>query len=307
MPTLMSTLIISLALAIAAPTARAQDPQFIIGFPEDNLSNDWRAAQMREIEQALSEYPRVRFLKADAQGEVSKNIFDIEDMVDQGAQLLFLGPRAPAAVTPLIERLHRQGVRIVLLTRTINSDAYDTFISPNDAKIAGDAAAFLARHLNGQGRVLMLEGVPTATTAIHRKDGFMTEIAKHSGITVATKTANYSRADAIRVVEEALSENLQFDAIYAHNDAMAIGARIALKAAGIDPASKPTVSIDYLPETREAIRNGEQLASFTYPTCGKVGVRAALDLLNGKQVPRIINVPSQLVTRDNVEQVDTIF
>lgn len=78
---------------------------------------------------------------------------------------------------------------------------------------------------------------------------------------------------------------------------MAAGARFALKQAGIDPASIPTVGIDFLPETREAILAGEQLASFTYPTCGVIGVKAALDLLKGKKTPRYIAVPSQLVTK----------
>jgi len=108
-------------------------------------------------------------------------------------------------------------------------------------------------------------------------------------------------------IEKLRTQGKTFDAIYAHNDAMAAGARFALKQAGIDPASVPTVGIDFLPETREAILRGEQLASFTYPTCGKVGVKAALDLLNGKTVPRNIAVPSVIVTRKNVEHISTVY
>ena len=73
------------------------------------------------------------------------------------------------------------------------------------------------------------------------------------------------------------------------------------------PKSKKIVGIDFLPEAREAIIKGEQLASFTYPTCGKVGVKAALRLLKGKKVERYISVPSQLVTKKNVKAISTVY
>ena len=287
--------------------ASAAEPEFIIGFPEDNLSNDWRAAQMNEIRKELSKHPNVKFLSADADGSVAQNIRDIETMVSKGVQLLFLAPRNPDAIEPLISRLRKKGMHIVLLTRKLHGNGYDTFISPDDFKIAYEAAVFLAEKLGGQGRVLMLEGVPTTTTSIRRKDGFYAGLANYPGIEVISRIAQYSRTKAISELERVINDGVKFDAIYAHNDAMAIGARTVLKAQGISPGSIPTVSIDFLPETREAILKGEQLASFTYPTCGKAGVAAALDILRGKKVLRYIAVPSQMITIENVGSAKTVY
>jgi len=288
-------------------SAAAAEPKFVIGFPEDNLSNDWRAAQMREIQQELAKYSNVKFLMADAAGSVSQNIIDIETMVAQGAQLLFLGPRNPAAVAPVIARIRKQGVRIVLLTRKLETEDYDAYVSPDDFKIGYQAALFLAEKLNGQGTILMLEGVPTTTTAIKRKNGFLMGLDNYPGISVTSRIADYSRAKSILVMETLLMKGVNFDGIFAHNDAMAAGARLVLKKHGIDSATKPTVGIDFLHETRESIRKGEQLASFTYPTCGKIGVAVALDILRGKKVRRFSSVPFQIVTSDNVNDVEPIF
>jgi len=153
----------------------------------------------------------------------------------------------------------------------------------------------------------MLQGIPSTTTAINRTNGFKFAIQNHKNIRVTTKVANYSRVEAIHVLQELLQKGQTFDAIYAQNDAMAAGTRVVLKRAGINPADIPTVGIDYLPETRTAILNGEQLASFTYPTCGKAGVKVAMDILNGKSVPRYIKVDSQLVTRENAEQIEPVY
>lgn len=288
-------------------SAYAKDPEFIIGFPEDNMSNDWRAAQMKEIQQEIKKHKNVRFLSADAAGSVAKNILDIEDMVAQGVQLLFLGPKNPQAILPIAKDLRQKGIKIILLTRKLTSEDYDVFISPDDYLIAYNAGKLLANKLRGKGRILMLEGVSTTTTAKRRKKGFVASLHDYSGINYISAVANYSRTDAIAVIEDFLKKGKKFDAIYAHNDAMAAGARLALKQAGIDPASIPTVGIDFLPETREAIKKGEQFASFTYPTCGKVGVKAALALLKGENVSRHINVAFQQVTKKNVSKIKTVY
>ena len=295
------------AFVLAGNATTAAEPEYIIGFPEDNMANDWRAAQMREIEEELAKHPNVKFLMADAGGSISQNILDIEKMISQGAQLLFLAPRNPEAISLVVSRLRKKGVRIVLLTRKLKSENYDTFISPDDFKIAYEAAGYLAEKMGGTGKILELQGIPTTTTSIQRKNGFIAGLANYPDVKIISKVANYSRKEAIRVIETSLDEGLKFDAIYAHNDAMATGARIVFKKRGMDPAKIFTVGIDFLPETKLAIIAGEQSASFTYPTCGKAGVAAALKILRGEKVPRFISVPFQLVTHDNVDKAQTVY
>lgn len=211
-------------------------------------------------------------------------------------------------MTPVLSMLYKSGLPVVLLTRSILSDDYTSFVSADDAKIAGAAAEYMAQKLGGKGKILVLQGVPTASTAVKRTDGFLNTIAKHPGIeVVGVKPANYLRAEAIKVVERAIESGVEFDAIYAQSDSMAAGARLALKVAGIDPKTKLIVGIDYIPEAREAIRNGDQAATFTYPTAGAEGAALAVRILHGETVGKSVEVPSTMVTKDNVDQVDTVF
>jgi len=280
-----------LFMHISAP-AHAADHTFIVGFPQDNMSNDWRRAQVMAVKKVLDQHPDVKFIYTDAQGDTAKNIQDIEDLVDQGINLLMLIPRDAQAMTPVIAQVHAKGIPVVLLTRRILSDTYTSFVSADDAKIAAGAAKYLVESLNGSGKVLVLQGVPTASTAIKRTEGFMAEAAKHPGIeVVAVKPANYLRSEAIKMVEQALEEGLEFDAIYGQSDSMAAGARLALSAAGIDPQTKLIVGIDYIPEAREAIREGLQAATFTYPTEGTEGDEAALKTLAGENGAKKTEVP----------------
>jgi len=294
-------------------TAAAQQPEaehttYLIGFAQDTMANDWRIAQVRELEKAFEQYPFINFFYTDGNGQTARQIKDIEDMINLGVDVLITSPRDSALMTPVIAKAYRQGIPVILISRSIENDAYTCFIHPDNRKIAQRAAAFMADQLHGEGRIFILQHIPTTTPSKHRTEAFFEEIRKYPDIEiVGMKVANSLRADAIRMTEEALREGLKFDAIYAQSDSMASGARLALKKAGIDPQSLLIVGIDYIAEAAEAIRNGEQTATFTYPTGGKEGAEIALKILRGEPVPKEYVLESVMVTRENVERVEPIF
>ncbi len=283
------------------------DESFHIGFAQDTLGNDWRVAQVMEVKQALAAYPQVRFEYTDAQGSTALQAKHIEDLVNSGVDLLITSPRDRHALSQVIERVYTQGIPVILLSRDIENDNYTTFIHPGNLAIGRAAGEYLAQQLEGKGRILMLEGVPGASTTQYRSRGFLEAVADHSGITVERRVGNYLRADAIRATEAVLETGKRIDAIYAQSDSMALGAMMVLRRHGIDPSSLPIVGIDYIDESRAAIRRGDLAVSFTYPTGGREGAMAAMEILQGKPVAKEILLDSVRVTRDNVEQVEPIF
>lgn len=281
---------------------------YLVGFAQDTMGNDWRIAQVRSLEREFKKYPFIKFFYTNAKGQTAGQIKDIEDMINMNVDVLVTSPRDAKIMVPVISRAYKKGIPVVLISRRIETDDFTIFIHPDNRQIAKKAAQYIARRLNGKGKVFILQHIPTTTPAIHRTQAFFEEIKKHKGIEiVAMKVANSLRADAIKMTEEALREGLEFDAIYAQSDSMASGARFALKKAGIDPRNIVIVGIDYISEAREAIRKGEQHASFTYPTGGKEGAEFVLKILKGEKVPKEFVIESVPVTKDNVEEVEPIF
>lgn len=285
-----------------------KEKTYVVGFAQDTMANDWRIAQVREVERELKKFDFIKFIYTDGKGQTAKNIMDMEDLISMKVDILIASPRDAKAMAPVITKAYKQGISIILLTRRIDSDEFTTFIHPDDRIIARKAAKYMARRLEGKGKILILKGVPKATTAIYRTESFLKEIKKHRRIEIAAiKTANYLRGDAIKAIEEVIAGGIEFDAIYAQSDSMANGACLALKKAGIDPKDILIVGIDYISEAREAIRKGEQDATFTYPTCGKEGAQAAVKILKGEKVPKEKVVESIMVTKDNVDEIEPIF
>ena len=281
---------------------------FTVAYAQDNLANDWRATQVNQFVEFFKPHSHIRFIYSDGMGNTAKQISDIEDYIHSKVDVLITSPRDAKTMTPVIRKAYTNDIPVVLVTRSIQSDDYTSFIGPDDNNIARRAARFMAKRLKGKGRILILKGVPTATTAIQRTNGFLAEIKKYPGIKIAAiLNGNYLRGDTIKVMQKVLDDGLKFDAIYAQSDSMATGARLALKKAGINPADKHIVGIDYIQEARNAIIRGDQAASFVYPTSVKQAGKIVLQILQGKKVPKKVSVSSQRVTKDNVDLIHPIF
>ncbi|MCU7925395.1 MAG: substrate-binding domain-containing protein [Candidatus Thiodiazotropha sp. (ex Dulcina madagascariensis)] len=296
----------AILLSFSSLTATAGE-QLHIAFAQDTLGNDWRLAQIRQVEQELAKHSGVRFSVTDGLGDTALQIQHIEDLALSGIDLLMTSPRTRAALTPAIQKVYRQGIPVVLVSRGINSRDYTAFIHPDDRRIAEAATRYLIRQIHGKGHILMLEGIPGSSTSDLRTAGFLNIVQEHPEISYTRRVANYLRADAILAMEDLLSSGTHIDAIFAQSDSMAEAARMVLSKHGIDPKSIPSVGIDYIRSAREAIRRGEQSASFTYPTGGAEGARMALKILKGEAVPKEIVLESTMVTKDNVDQVEPIF
>lgn len=297
------------ALFATTPAAPSHKRKHVVAFAQDTMANDWRAAQVRDLQQALAKHPDIEFVFSDAGGDTARQVLDIENFAARGVDILITSPRDAELMREPIARIHRQGTPVILLSRRVNGEEFTHFVTADNRAIARQAAQYLAKRLKGKGRILMLQHIPTSTPGQLRTEGFLDELKKHPGLQIAAiKRADSQRALAIQKIEEALSEKIPFDAIYAQSDSMALGAIMALKKAGIDPKRIPITGIDFISEARNAIRMGEMAASFTYPTFGQEGAEAALTLLRGgKPAVRERIVTSITVTRNNVERVEPIF
>lgn len=297
-----------LSLVVATPLLADEkkgfDPDriYIVAFAQDAMSNDWRATQVRDVEKALSKYPFIKFIFTDAEGSSARQALDIERLANDGADVIITSPRDATIMTPVISRIYKKGTPVVLLTRRISSNDYTTFIGADDYEIGRQAAKYLAEKLNNKGRVVMFKGVATASTSIKRTQGFVDQLKSYPEmLIVAEEYADYRRNKAIKAMEEIISHGVEFDAVYAQSDSMATGARMVMKKAGIDPASKIIVGIDYIDEARIAILDGEQNASFTYPTAGKEGAEAAVDIIRGRKIEKDQSINFVLMTREKIE------
>ena len=279
--------------------------EYVIGFAQDTLANDWRAAQVKEVQNEVSKYPNLKLIVKDAKGKVSNQIRDIQRFINQNVDFIITSPKDAKVTSLVLKKAIDKGIKVILISRTIDTDDYTAFVSANNYTIGVDAAKFLAKYMNYKGTILMLTGVKGASSTIQREEGFTSIIKRYPNMKIVKRRANYLRNDAIKIMEDIYKKDIKFDAIYSHSDSMLIGARSVMQR--LNKPIIPSISIDYIKETKIAIKKGQQLASFLYPTAGKEGVRLIVDIINKKKIKKNTTLDTIMITKQNVDKIEPIF
>jgi len=136
-----------------------------------------------------------------------------------------------------------------------------------------------------------------------RGRGFREIIDKEKGIeVVADVVCNYDRAQALRAMEDILRAHPKIDAVYCHNNDMALGTIQAAKEAG---RAKEMWFVGYdglTLEELQAIYNGDLYGCFYYLPFGAEAVEVAVRILRGQKVPKEIVFPSPFMSEENITE-----
>ena len=208
-----------------------------------------------------------------------------------------LGPGATNLVTGLVESLNA-GIPVIVLDRRALGDQFTTFIGASNLEIGKRAAEYLLERLPEGGKLVELQGILGATATDERHRGFRELIASHPGFEVIyDQPGDYKRTPAKNIMDNALQAHPRIDAVYAHNDEMAIGAFLAARAVGRH-REIIFIGIDGQGEAVRMIRNGELDATFVYPNGAQEAIEIALQILAGETPPKEIQLQTTRITKN---------
>lgn len=285
--------------------AFAKDTKVV--FVQDDMSNDYRKAQVLAVEHYIKDIKGIDFSYTDAKGKLTMFIYHLEKAIRLGADIIIIGTPDASAITPALKKAAQKGIKTIIIDRGVESDIYTTFINSDNIKIGEMGADYIAKELKGKGTVLLLEGLQKADVTQLRTKGFMNIISQYPDIRVVKRTANYLRKDAIKVTEKLLDDNVSFDAIFSESDSMLVGVRAVFKARNYDFSKIISVGCDYTSQAKQAIVQGLQSGSVKFPLAAKESVEVVQKLIANERVAKHIVIPVKLVTKENVDRIEPVF
>ncbi len=247
----------------------------------------------------------------DAAGSAAKQVADVNSMIAQGVDAIFLAPREEKPLVPAIMNAKKAGIPVILLDRNVDQslakagEDYITFIGSDFIEEGRRAAEWLTKTMNGQAKIIELQGTVGSSPANDRRDGFAAYIKDHPGMQiVASQSGDFARDKGRQVAETLLQAHPDANAIYAHNDEMAIGAIAAIEAAGKVPGKDIIlVSIDGTRDALQAIIDGKLGATVECsPFFGPVAFDTLVKYANGEQIPPKIINQDRFFDKSNAEQ-----
>lgn len=265
----------------------------------------WRDKLNAEMRSGTYLYDNVRLELASAKDDSRLQTEQINRFVDEGVDMLIVAPNQVNSVTSAVERAFDKGIPVILFDRKTGSDKYTAFIGADNVKMGRTMGEYVAAQLGGKGRVAEITGFKGSSPAAERHRGFAEALARHPGIElVAVRNGTWMQKSGADAMESLMAEGVtDVDYVFAHNDRMALGARNAAKARGLDRRMK-FVGIDALPVRDGGImlvRDGVLEASCVYPTRGDLVLGLAMSILEKRPYRRDNLIKAALVTKANAD------
>ncbi len=289
----------AIALSAAAP-ALAQDAKLKIGMTFQEMNNPYFVSMKEALDEAAKTLG-AQVIVTDAGHDVAKQISDVEDMLQQKIDILLLNPTDSAGVESAVKMAKDQGVIVVAVDANAKGPV-DTFVGSKNKDAGYQACQFLAKSLNGEGEVAILDGIPVIPI-LQRVEGCKEAFAEFKGIKlVDTQNGRQDRSVALGVVENMIQSHPKLKGIFSVNDGGAMGALAAIQGSGKDIK---LTSVDGAPEAVKAIADGtpfiETTAQFPRDQI-RVGLAMALAQKWGARVvPKEVPIDVRAVTKDNAK------
>ncbi len=267
LPTCPAAIVLTVVLACSAVTllpgcrkTPAKDGKLVIGLTLPSSSHPFFVFLKNSVMDEAQKLD-VRVISADAEDVAAKQLSIVEDFVSQGVDAVLMAPISADALVPAVEALNRAKIPVATVDRQVSGGDVLVHVGADNVEGGRVAARYIVEKLAGKGNVIELEGAPGASPAIDRKKGFDEVIAGSQMKLLASQTAEFYRANGQTVMENLLQAHTDFQAVYAANDEMILGAIEALEAKNLGGARVVTVGYDVIPDAAEAIRKGRLTAS----------------------------------------------
>jgi galactofuranose transport system substrate-binding protein len=241
------------------------DRPLVVGFSQIGAESAWRTAETISVQnEAKKRGIDLRF--SDAQQRQENQIRALRGFIAQGVDYIVLAPVVETGWEPVLREAKRANIPVVLADRSIKVDddsLFMTLVSPDMVEEGRAAARFLQQQTGGKANIVELVGTTGSSPAIDRAKGFYEVLAQHPEMKVIrSQSGDFTRAGGREVMEAFLRRGDKIDALFAHNDDMALGAIQAIEDAGLRPGRDIViVSIDAVRGAFEAMVAGKKNAT----------------------------------------------
>lgn len=223
-----------------APNAKVVDTSkylstkqsFTIGFADVGLVNSWHV-QALGAAQILADEMGVKLIVVESDGDATKQISDIEDLLARGVDALVIQPNSPQAMAPVIERAYASGIPVILWGATVDTDKVTASVVADDTFFGQEGAKKLVADMGGSGNVVMLRGIAGNSVETARYDGAKAVFDAAGVKVLAEQFGDWALDKGKAITENFIAAYPNIDGIWSSGGAMTLGAVQAYQEAGI--------------------------------------------------------------------------
>jgi simple sugar transport system substrate-binding protein len=283
----------------------------IVGYAQLGAESEWRAANTISIKETGEQLGvELRFI--DAQQKQDNQIIAVRKFIVQKVDVIGISPIVETGWEDVFLEAKKAGIPIILVDRraAVPEDLYISYLGSDFLEEGRKAARIMAELVNGQANIVELMGNIGSAPANDRYTGFREILEDYPEMKIIdSQSGEFTRARGKEVMAAFLQTyGGKINAVYAHNDDMALGAIEAIEDYGLRPGKDiKIVSVDAARGAFEAMIAGKLNATVECnPLLGPAFFELALKVVNGEPIPKWVpSVESVFFPEDALEVLPT--
>ncbi|MBI3089493.1 MAG: substrate-binding domain-containing protein [Candidatus Tectomicrobia bacterium] len=295
--------LMSLALVLAAGAGRAAAKEFTLGVSLASDVNPFYIAMANGMKmQAKETGATLRFVTANE--DMATQLNGVQDLIAAGVNLILISPIDAVASGAAYDAAAKANIPIMSIARGAKSEKQTAFIRMNEEQIGEEVGQWVVKQTGGKGNIAMLSGPAGASFAYFMAQGFKREIAKNPGLRIVAELhSGLTREEGLKLAEDVLTAQRDLAVIYAANDEIALGASQAVQAA--KRATIKVTGLNGIPPAVMAVREGRMALTVGLNPVdwGKLGVKTAVDYLNGVKPGKNVYIRHLLIDSSNAQSI----
>ena len=246
----------------------------------------------------------VDLVAPDSESDAEQQQSLVDALLIKDYDIIFMSPQADTTLDAQCKEAHEAGIIVV--------NAFDSTMQEADVyagNISLDTGRLAAKYIcetwcGGEGKVAVVEGLAGAYASINRTAGYLEKCAEYEGIEVfADVVGNWDRQTAMDQATTIINQYPDLKAIYCCNDTMALGVIEAVKEAG-KLGEICVIGSDGVEAAMDSINAGELTGTIDLNLYagGRMAAEAGMRLFAGQELPRVIQIPQLVITKDNTNE-----
>ncbi|ADK82548.1 substrate-binding domain-containing protein [Sediminispirochaeta smaragdinae] len=213
-------------------TQKSGKDSIMIGFTVNDFNDLWVTFVMDAVKEWDKENSGVTVALGNGQTDVNTQLGIVETWISQGYDAICVKPVEVEATVAMAKEAKAAGIPYIAVQQAI-AEA-DAVVAQDSVRTGIDQMQAVAEALGGKGNVALMVGEPGTLIAQQRIEGNKKVLGNYPNISiVAEEIGNWQRDQGMSIMENWLQAGIEIDAVVASNDEMAIGAVLALEAAGV--------------------------------------------------------------------------
>ncbi|MFT9078451.1 sugar ABC transporter substrate-binding protein [Ethanoligenens sp.] len=284
---------------------KSSKKHYTFGFTAFTMNNPFITYLNTTLKQQI-EKNGDKLITTDPAQDPQKQIDQINDLISQNIDALFLCPVDVKGIAPALAALKAAKIPVINYDTAVSDlSSVDTYITTDNFKAGQEVGEDMVKRFPQGGDIIVLD-TPTLEAVTNRINGVKDAIKGHNFKIVAEQNGQCNIQTAMQVTQDILQQHSDAVAIVGGNDPMALGALSAVKAAN---ATKPVIyGIDGSPDAKQQIAAGSQIVGTAAQspknealTCAET----AYKILKGQAFEKRINIAPTLINKDNLSQFGT--